>query len=134
MDAAWPRIADAMMRPRLGPLTDRLEQLIAIDDPANPHGSSYFSGWYGYVSRDLHGGFPSGRYCGTTADECRAALWSAIGAAGQELVRMQGPDPAQWRADARPERITFGFLPKTARWTNRPTFQQVITFSSHRPR
>jgi hypothetical protein len=43
-------------------------------------------------------------------------------------------DPAQWRADATGERLTFGFLPLTARWTNRPTIQQVITFTGHRPR
>jgi acyl-homoserine lactone acylase PvdQ len=134
MDAAWPRIADAMMRPRLGSLTDRLKQLIAMDDPANPHGSSYFNGWYSYVARNLAGGFATGVYCGANAVECRAALWTAIDAAGQELVREQGPDPTQWRADARRERITFGFLPKSMRWANRPTFQQVITFSSHRPR
>jgi len=30
--------------------------------------------------------------------------------------------------------ITFGFLPQTARWTNRPTFQQVVSFDSHRAR
>jgi acyl-homoserine lactone acylase PvdQ len=134
MDVAWPRIADAMMRPRLGPLTDRLKQLIAVDDPANPHGSSYFNGWYGYVARNLAGGFATGTYCGLNMVECRAALWSAIDAAGQEIVQKYGPDLGEWRADARPERITFGFLPKSMRWTNRPTFQQVITFDSHRPR
>jgi hypothetical protein len=25
-------------------------------------------------------------------------------------------------------------LPDTMRWTNRPTFQQVMSFSGHRPR
>jgi hypothetical protein len=44
--------------------------------------------------------------------------------------------PASWRADATAERIRFtsGVLPDTMRWTNRPTFQQVMTFSGHRPR
>jgi acyl-homoserine lactone acylase PvdQ len=130
MDAAWPRIADATMRPTLGPLTDRLKQLVSVDDSASPHGSSYFGGWYSYVASGLVGG---NRFCGTVA-QCRATVWSAIDAAGQELLRKQGPDPTQWRADARPERITFGFLPKSMRWTNRPTFQQVISFNSHRPR
>ena len=34
------------------------------------------------------------------------------------------------------ERIRFasGVLPDTMRWTNRPTFQQLMSFSSHRPR
>ena len=34
------------------------------------------------------------------------------------------------------ERIHFqpGLIPYTMRWTNRPTFQQLMEFSSHRPR
>jgi hypothetical protein len=58
--------------------------------------------------------------------------------AGLSLIPAAGvaarSDPSQWRADATKERITFAFLPLTARWTNRPTFQQVMTFAAHRPR
>jgi acyl-homoserine lactone acylase PvdQ len=133
MDAAWPRIADAVMRPRLGPLTDRLAALIGVDDPAKPHGSSYYGGWYSYVVRDLSQASPE--FCGNgNRAACRASLWAALEVAGAELSIAQGPDPSAWRADARPERITFGFLPKSMRWANRPTFQQVISFNSHRPR
>jgi Penicillin amidase len=133
MDEAWPRIADAFMRPALGPLTDRLKSLIAADDPAKPRGSSYYGGWYSYVVRDLSQTTPE--FCGNgDRAACRASLWAALEAAGAELSAAQGPDPAAWRADAGPERITFGFLPKSMRWTNRPTFQQVISFDSHRPR
>jgi acyl-homoserine lactone acylase PvdQ len=133
MDAAWPRLADAVMRPKLGPLTDRLKSLIVADHPANPRGSSYYGAWYSYVVRDLSQ--PTPEFCGNgDRSVCRASLWAALEAAGAELAATQGADPAAWRADARPERITFGFLPKSMRWTNRPTFQQVITFSSHRPR
>jgi acyl-homoserine lactone acylase PvdQ len=132
MDAAWPRIAEAVMRPELGPLTLRLESLVPIDDPANPGGSSYYNGWYSYVVKDLGGGFASGRFC--PLDSCRTLLWNALDAAGHELAAAQGPDPTRWRADATRERIRFGFLPQTARWTNRPTFQQVISFAGHRRR
>jgi acyl-homoserine lactone acylase PvdQ len=133
MDAAWPRIADAVMRARLGPLTDRLKQLQPVDDSANPGGSSYFGGWYSYVVADLSQRTPF--FCGAgDLAACRALLWNAIDAAGNELVAAQGPTVASWRADATKERLTFGFLPQTARWTNRPTFQQVITFAGHRPR
>jgi acyl-homoserine lactone acylase PvdQ len=133
MDAAWPRLADAVMRPRLGPLTDRLESIIAADDSAASNGSSYYGGWYSYIVRDLSQS--TFLWCGNGDHAaCRASLWAAIEAAGAGLVAAQGPDPAAWRADARPERITFGFLPKSMRWTNRPTFQQVISFDSHRPR
>jgi len=123
MDAAWPRIADTVMRPRVGALTDRLKTLVAVDDPANPGGSSYYGAWYSYVVRELAGSPPP-----------VASLWAALDAAGRELAAQQGPDPSRWRADATGERLSFGFLPLTARWTNRPTFQQVITFTGHRPR
>ncbi len=133
MDAVWPRLADILMRPTLGPLTDRLKALLGVDDFANPHGSSYFGGWYGYVVRDLTD--PAPTFCGGgDPGRCRASLWAAIEEAGSALAAAQGPDPTRWRADATGERITFGFLPMTARWTNRPTFQQIISFDSHRPR
>jgi hypothetical protein len=135
MDAAWPKIADAVMSPLLGPLTDRLATLIPRDDNANDQGSSYDSGWYGYVVDDLSKPQPAN--CGGgDASTCVSSLWNAIDAAGNELQAAQGPNPAAWRADATAERITFtpGLLGKTMRWTNRPTFQQVISFSRHRAR
>jgi acyl-homoserine lactone acylase PvdQ len=133
MDAAWPGLADVLMRPTLGPLTDRLKTLIAVDDPANPHGSSYYGAWYSYFVRDLSQ--PTPTFCGGgNLEGCRASLRAALDAAGDRLAAAQGPDPSQWRSDATRERITFGFLPMTARWTNRPTFQQVISFSNHRRR
>jgi hypothetical protein len=50
------------------------------------------------------------------------------------LTAAQGPVATSWRADAAKERIRFtsGVLPDTMRWTNRPTFQQLISFRSHR--
>jgi acyl-homoserine lactone acylase PvdQ len=133
MDAVWPRLADTLIRPTLGPLTDRLKSLVGVDDEANSDGSSYFTGWYSYVVRDLTQPTPS--FCGGgDPGRCRSSLWEAIDEAGQALAREQGSDPTRWRADATGERITFGFLPLTARWVNRPTFQQVISFAGHRPR
>ncbi|HEU4943217.1 MAG TPA: penicillin acylase family protein, partial [Gaiellaceae bacterium] len=115
MDAAWPRIADAVMRPVLGPLTERLAQLEIRDDAANSQGSAYDSGWYGYVEKDLRTllGRPVKqrfrvRYCGNgDLAACRASLWDALEAAGAELAAAQGPAPSVWRSDARPERIRF---------------------------
>lgn len=144
MDAAWPRIARAVLSPALGPLVPNLEKLIRIDDPANSQGSAYDSGWYGYVEKDLRSllgkpvkGLYSRRYCGAgSVPACQTSLWAALSAAGTELQAAQGTDPAQWHADARPERIRFsgGLLPLQMRWSNRPTFQQVMSFVSHRPR
>ena len=144
LDAAWPRLADAVLTPVLGPLTDRLAALTPRDDPANPSGGAYDEGWYGYVDKDLRTliGLPvrgpfNVRYCGGgDVAACRTALWAAIDAAAAELERTQGPVPEAWRADAARERIRFasGVLPDTMRWTNRSTFQQVMSFSGHRPR
>jgi len=119
-----------------------LARLMAPDDSPNAGGSSYGGGWYGYVDKDLRdvaGPPPRGafsrKYCGGGDPlACSHALWAAVDAAGDALQAAQGPDPSTWRADANGERIRFaGFAPLTMRWTNRPTFQQVIGFSAHRP-
>jgi acyl-homoserine lactone acylase PvdQ len=144
MDAAWPRIADAVMTPALGPLVDRLAALHGRSDDAGPGGSSYISGWYGYVEKDLRTLLGRGvfaqyhyRYCGAgVLATCREALWRAIDTAAAQLETTQGPAPSAWRADATAERIRFasGVLPDTMRWSNRPTFQQLMSFTRHRPR
>ncbi|HSF62357.1 MAG TPA: penicillin acylase family protein [Gaiellaceae bacterium] len=144
MDAAWPRIADAVMAPVLGPLVDDLAGLHSRSDDAGSDGSAYNSGWYGYVDKDLRTllGQPvrgpySRRYCGAgVLTTCREALWAALDSAAAELEAEQGPAPSSWRADATAERIRFvsGVLPDTMRWSNRPTFQQLMSFSGHRPR
>jgi acyl-homoserine lactone acylase PvdQ len=144
MDAAWPLIARAVMRPVLGDLVERLAQLHRISDDANSQGSAYQDGWYGYVEKDLRAllGRPvarpySQRYCGGgDIDACRNALWAAIAEACTALAAKQGVEPTTWRADARAERINFttGLLTDTLAWTNRPTFQQVMSFKGHRPR
>jgi acyl-homoserine lactone acylase PvdQ len=113
MDAWWPRLATAVLQPTLGPLTEELKRLQTVSDDASPQGSSYGSGWYGYVAEYQ-------QYCG----ECGAAMWQALDDAAAAA-------PAQ--ADATKERISFGsFLSDTMRWTNRPTFQQVMVFRTHR--
>lgn len=135
IDAAWPLLADAVMSPRLGTLTDGLAELIPRSDNPSSHGSSFDSGWYGYVKDDLSASTPF--YCGAgDVGACASSLWGAIDKAGDQLQAAQGANPAAWHADATAERIRFvpGLLGKTMRWTNRPTFQQVISFSRHRPR
>jgi len=144
MDAAWPKIARAVMSPLLGSTLPLLEKLQPIDDPANNQGSAYDTGWYGYVDKDLRAlmgqsvdGKFGRQYCGRgVLADCRASLWAAIDAAGNDLQGAQGADPAAWRENAVPERIRFsgGLLPDTMRWTNRGTFQQVMSFFRHRPR
>lgn len=143
MDAAWPRLANAVMRPVLGPgLLEQLDSVFARTDRAP---SGFFGGWNGYVDKDLRTllgrpvkGKYRTRFCGAGGlDACRADLWAALDEAGAELEAAQGPTPAAWRQDANAERISFapGLLKTTIRYTNRPSgIQQVISFDGHRPR
>ncbi len=142
MDAAWPKLADAVLSPVLGPLLQRLP--LIRDDRPDGSGNAYGAGWYGYVDKDLRAllgrdvGSPfRTRFCGAgDLAACRTALVGALEAAGDQLAAAQGSDPTRWRADARPERTQFagGLLPRTMRFANRPTFQQVFTFGAHRAR
>lgn len=131
MDAVWPKLADAVLAPVLGPLTDRLAELMERDDHPSPTGSAFIDGWYGYVQKDLSTILGNrvqrpfaNRYCGGGDPvECAKSLWAAIDGASEAR-----------QADANAERIQFapGFLKTTMRWTNRPTFQQILSFGSHR--
>ena len=142
LDAAWTPMAEAVLSPVLGPLTTTFEQLYKPNDNASSGGSSYGGGWEAYLYKDLGTQLGmrfrspySRRWCGNgDLATCRASLWSALQGAVNQLAAAQGPDPSAWRADATAERIVFrpGLIPATMRWTNRPTFQQAITFSRHR--
>jgi len=141
MDAWWPKLAVAVLQTQLGPLTDDLKQLATISDDANSQGSSYDAGWYSYVDKTLRmllGKPVKSPYAALTCGNgdlpsCAAELWSSLDQAGNALAAAQGSDPAAWRSDATKERIAFaGFISDTMRWANRPTFQQVMVFGSHR--
>ncbi len=141
MDVAWPKIADAFMKPQLGSQLDELDTLFSRFD--QPPGGQY-DGWYQYFERDVgqllgeHVADPfQNRYCGHgSKSACQQAVWKAIKAAGVELTADQGSsNPYAWRADATAERIHFapGLLSTTMRYTNRPSgIQQVISFNGHR--
>jgi len=143
MDKAWPKFADAVMAPVMGSELDDLASIMGRDNRANNQGSAYQTGWYGYVEKDLRrlAGRPvtdpyQTQFCGQgVLSVCRTALWAALEQAGAELEAEQSnADPSTWRANATAERIVFfpGILPATMRWTNRPTFQQAITYDAHR--
>ena len=143
LDKAWPKIADAVMGPVLGPQLGDLASIMSRDNRANNQGSSYGGGWYGYIDKDLRtllGRPVAGRFkthfCGNgDLATCRDSLYAALDQAALELEdELANPNPDDWRADAEAERIFFspGFLGTTMRWTNRPTFQQAISYSSHR--
>lgn len=131
LDSAWPAITSAVMLPALGQTP--FARLTAIDEPFD---LSMFAGSTRYVEKALRmvlgdtvaGRFASPGWCGGSLAACREAVWQALAAASP------GSDPSAARADATAERIHFapGLLPTTMRWTNRPTFQQVLSFSGHR--
>ena len=144
LETAWRGLADAVLSPVLGTLLPRLRAINAAHDPPGPNGNGFGGGWYGTIDKDLRTllGLPvvgpyRTRFCGAgDLAACRTALWAALDDAAAALEASQGPDPARWRTDASAERIAFagGLLPRTMRFANRPTFQQVITFTGHRPR
>ncbi len=140
MDVAWPKIADAFMKPKLGAsLENELGTIFSRFD--QPPGGQY-SGWYQYFDRDirkllhLKQGQPmKNSYCGNgKLSKCRDAVWHAIEQAGAQLTTDQStPDPSQWRSDATAEQIHFaGVGLITMAYTNRPSgIQQVISFNHH---
>jgi len=142
MDHAFNKIGDAVMGPVMGPQLNELASLNGRSNNANSGGSSYGSGWYGYIDKDLRtllgdqvtDKFHT-KFCGQgSLTICRNALWQALKSAGDELFAATGsPDPHDWRSDANPEKITFppAFI-FSMRWTNRPTYQQVISYDGHR--
>ena len=129
---AWTNIANAVLTPKLGALTEDLAGL------QGRNSGMFGGGWYGYVDKDLRTLLRSRvrdpyklRYCGDgSLSACRTSLWAALKAAADQLAAAQGPDPTKWRADATAERLRFapGLLGETMRFANRPTFQQVLRF------
>ena len=120
LDKAWNGIVDAVLSPVLGPLANFIPT----------------EGDMSYVDKDLRtilGQNVKGRYsrvyCGNgDITACRTSLWSAISQAADALAAAQGPQETSWRlAD---QRTVFqpGVLPNTMAYTNRPTFQQVVSF------
>jgi acyl-homoserine lactone acylase PvdQ len=142
MDTLYPKIADAVLAPVLGP---QLAQLSDLEGVTNSTKGGFTGGRINYVDKDLRSlagttfSSPfSTRFCGAgDLSACRASLWQAFQDAGAELAAAQGSeDPAAWTSDADAERITFapGLLQTTIRYTNRPSgIQQVLSFSGHRP-
>ena len=139
LDTAFNDLADAVLSPVLGPNLERFRQIRGRD---NDPPAGFDGGWYGYIDKDLRTmlGKPvvgplSRRYCGGgDVNACSASLWAALQRAAAKLASEQGGDPNAWRADANAERIKFvpGLVGDSMRWTNRPTYQQLMEFSDRR--
>ena len=143
LDELWPRLAHAVLTPVLdNELRAGLAQHVPNDPPLDTNGSSAYSGWWSYVHKDLRSllgrpvaGAYATRFCGRgDVARCAASLWAALDETAAVLEAAQGSAPSEWRRDATKERITFapGILTRTMRGSNKPTFQQAITFATHR--
>ena len=143
LDASWNKLANAVLAPVLDEQArTELAKLVPGDPPLSADGSSAYSGWWSYVQKDLRSllgrpvaGAYQTRFCGAgDVAKCAASLWAVLDQAAGELAASQGTDPSTWRADATAERIRFapGILTRTMRGSNKPTFQQAITFATHR--
>ena len=116
-----------------------------LDDNPREHIGSAFNGisWYGYLSKDLRStlglkvkGDYSRSYCGKLS-VCRKALRSSLHQAVQAALDTQNVDQvSQLTYDKSQDDIVSvsGGVVGVRRidWQNRPTFQQVVQFHSHR--
>jgi len=139
-DELYPRLADAILAPTLGP---QLSFFSTLAGRTNAPSTGFQDGRIWVVDKDLKAlvGEPlkapyRTKFCGSgDKAACQATVWQAFKDAGDAIAAAQGGDVAAWFMDASAERIKFApsLLPTTIRYTNRPSgIQQVITFTGHR--
>ncbi|GIH10172.1 penicillin acylase [Rhizocola hellebori] len=152
LDAWWPRLVDGMFRPSLGDsLFASLAGAIQIDEAPSDHGqphkgSSFQTGWWGYVSKDLRSvlGQPvagplAATYCGAgNLAACRSVLLSTLATAAAVPASQVYPGDGdcaagdQWCADTIIHSALGGIGQDPISWQNRPTYQQVVQFPARR--
>ncbi|MEU1035707.1 penicillin acylase family protein [Streptomyces mirabilis] len=155
LDAWWPLLVKAEFQPGLGTdLYTAFSNNLPIDEspsaahgPTGAHaGSSFQYGWWSYVDKDIRAvlgesvqGGLSQKYCGGgSLSACRDALIStlktAAGLTGAQVY--PGDDQCsagdQWCADSIVQRTLGGIKHGKITWQNRPTYQQVVEYTSHR--
>ncbi|AZS88198.1 penicillin acylase family protein [Streptomyces griseoviridis] len=155
LDAWWPLLVKAEFQPGLGTgLYTAITANLPIDEapsaahgPTGAHaGSSFQYGWWSYVDKDIRavlgetvqGALPQ-KYCGAgSLTACRDLLISTLKtAAGQTAAQVYPGDDQcsagdQWCADSIVQRTLGGIKHGKISWQNRPTFQQVVEYTSHR--
>ncbi|MGC0333021.1 acyl-homoserine lactone acylase PvdQ [Streptomyces sp. SAI-170] len=155
LDAWWPLLVKAEFAPGLGAelytaMTANLpvdESPSAAHGPTGAHaGSSFQYGWWSYVDKDIRAvldkpvtGPLAREYCGGgSLGTCRDALLTTLKeAAGRTAAQVYPGDDQcaagdQWCADAIVHRTLGGIKHGKIGWQNRPTYQQVVEFTSHR--
>jgi hypothetical protein len=137
---------DVLARPLRG-LAGELPQPLD-NHPRSGNGSSWNDvAWYGYVNKDLRQALgrtvasPYSRtYCGDgSLARCRADLRASLEAAVARVLADQGKTSVdQLTYDKHNDdirHVTAGLVGvRPIDWQNRPTFQQVVAFTGHRPR
>ncbi|MET9902173.1 penicillin acylase family protein [Streptomyces sp. NPDC006446] len=155
LDAWWPLLVKAEFQPGLGSdLYTAFGGNLPIDEapsaghgPTGSHaGSSFQYGWWSYVDKDIRavlgetvqGGLPQ-KYCGAgSLSACRDTLISTLKeAAGKTAATVYPGDDQcsagdQWCADSIVQRTLGGIKHGKISWQNRPTYQQVVEYTSHR--
>lgn len=156
MDAFYPLLAHAVFDPWLDSgQFSQLQGIMGLNNPPGPTGSAYDGGWEGYLQRALRqavnpaiaNGY-SQSYCGSgSLSACQTAVVNALQGALDKLTAAYGTsDPTQWGCsrsntgagqcnpagdDIQFSAIGVGSVPGMP-WVNRPTFQQVVSYSAHR--
>jgi hypothetical protein len=140
MDAWWPRLINTAFPTTRGLLG---AMPIPLDDPPSLKvGSSYLDAFYGQVQKAVRmavGVHVAQRYrtfrCGSgSLASCRALLRRSLAAA----VTFLKNHPSRESHEEERDSIDFSAVGlvdvPNIPWQNRPTFQQVVEVSSHRPR
>ena len=152
MDAWWSPMVRRMFEPTLGtPLLERIRTMVGFGSPPPPGGSSFGSGWWGYVDKDLRRLLGqrvrsplSRKYCGRgSLRRCRELLIATLKDAGQAAMRRYSAGdigsvrvPATCGSPRTCDQIEFtaagGVETPPIPFQNRPTFQQVVEVQGHR--
>lgn len=155
LDAWWPLLVKAEFEPGLGTdlFTAFTANLPVDESPSAGHGptgghagSAFQYGWWSYVDKDMRAvlgetvqGPLARTYCGGgSLASCRDMLLTTLkDAAGRTASQVYPGDDQcsagdQWCADAIVQRPLGGIKHGKISWQNRPTFQQVVEYTSHR--
>ncbi|NMO35825.1 penicillin acylase family protein [Streptomyces sp. GMY01] len=155
LDAWWPLLVKAEFEPGLGgDLYTAIGANLPIDEapsaghgPTGSHaGSAFQYGWWSYVDKDIRAvlgesvqGPLARKFCGNgDLNACRDSLLGTLEqAAGLTSAQVYPGDDQcsagdQWCADSIVQRALGGIKHGKISWQNRPTFQQVVEYTSHR--
>ena len=132
---AWPKIIDAVVEGRLShdDASAMLGHVGRGDKTNNSTGVGFANKDLGRLLGDTFKSPYSQTYCGGAGGltACRAALWAALQAASVVSITENPLSQREHFGPVYPNDPATG-KEFTMRWVNRPTFQQAISFSSHR--